>query len=138
MHYSCENETKIVKITHSAAPWPLWYMKLLFFVQFFKILLKTHHIHMGHPVQCIFTRYLGVNTIQQAEFLFEFCMRIRANPITVIISFIVFALYVIFTILVSFLLDNALFPSEAKINIVWKNFQWRVPRVYKNFKQGWF
>ena len=73
---------------------------------------------MGHPVQCIFTRYLGVNTIQQAEFLFEFCMRIRANPITVIISFIVFALYVIFTILVSFLLDNALFPSEAKINIV--------------------
>ena len=52
------------------------------------------------------------------------------------------ALCVIFTILVSFLRDNALFASKAKINVFW-NFangavlkgpaKWR-----KNFKKRWF
>ena len=52
------------------------------------------------------------------------------------------SLCVIFTILVSFSWDNALFASKAKINVVWNFFEWRVPEGYpecrKNFKQRWF
>ena len=54
------------------------------------------------------------------------------------------ALCVIFTILVSFSRDNAIavFASKAKINVVWKFFEWsgseRDSGVRKNFKQRWF
>ena len=46
------------------------------------------------------------------------------------------ALCVIFTILVSFLRDNALFASKAKINVVWNFLQWlrRSQRSEKKFQ----
>ena len=55
---------------------------------------------------------------------------------------IVRALCVIFTILVSFSRDNALFASKAKINVFWKFFERSGPEgasgVRNFFKKRWF
>ena len=72
-----------------------------------------------------------------------FCRK-YSKPTSVCLSVcIVYALCVIFTILVSFSRDNALFASKAKINVFWNFFEWIGPegasgvkKKYKNHIYG--
>ena len=48
------------------------------------------------------------------------------------------ALCVIFTILVSFSQDNALFASKAKLNVFWKFFEQSGPKVASGVKKSSF